>query len=171
MSICASMACCAGESPVFIVMVGVLTDSDLAAEICTLAALLLLGSSFLDGLDRESTASAAENLGATCAVANFTDSETTPSIELAPPFATTAGFDSPCAPFHFFTTWACCTDAGSGLSVLFRLILFMKFGISTTGMGLDLCNVDFSMILSPGDSVLHGRRNMDCIVREVEVVA
>jgi hypothetical protein len=42
----------------------------------------------------------------------------------------------------------------------------LKLGISTTGIGLDLCSVAFSMILSPGDSVLHGRRNMDCIVSE-----
>lgn len=54
---------------------------------------------------------------------------------------------------------------------------FMKAGMSTTDMGLDLCRVAFSMILSPGDSVLQGRWNMDCmatrttrtVVVEVEV--
>lgn len=142
--------------------------SGIADDCWSFGVLLLLVGSFLDGCafardPRMSGEATFETFW------SFADSGTIPSAEIAVPLASTAGLGSPWVLFHFFTSCACCVDAGSGLSVLFRLILLMKFvGISITGIGFDLCSVAFSMILSPGDSVLHGRRNMDCMVEEVE---
>lgn len=125
--------------------------------------LILLERAFLDGsaLGRESEKAAEVALGNSWDIAG---SGTTTSTEVA--FSAAAGRASPCALLSFFTHCACCADAGSGLSVLFRLILFMKFGISSMGIGLGLCSVAFSMILSQGDSVLHARRNMDCMMMD-----
>jgi hypothetical protein len=103
---------------------GVLIESNLVVGCEDFDALLLLAPSFLEGCAFGLTSrTSAGALGAS-AVRSFS------AAAFAFAFPLTA-LISPCAPFHFFIT-------GSGLSVRFRLILFMKCGMSTTGSGLDL---------------------------------